>query len=267
MPGGSTRACLAAAAALWLGGAPGVVLAGAWTLEDGAGQVIARATVSTASNTFGDEADSNSRYSKAELQAYVEYGITDWLTAVIVPTLEMVDINGESDAQHTGPGYTELGGRVRLLQESTWVFSAQSTFRTPGGFDDSNPAMAGNTDPELDVRALFGYNLTLGEWPAFADVQLAQRFRFADPPNEVRLDLTFGVRPQPKWLLLSQAFNVVSEGSGEDGFESYFYSKFQLSAVRELTPSLSVELGGSTTYAGHNALQENAVLLGVWYKF
>ena len=73
MPGGSTRASLAAAAALWFGGAPGVVLAGAWTLEDGAGQVIARATVSTASDTFGDTADSNSRYSKAESQFRSNY--------------------------------------------------------------------------------------------------------------------------------------------------------------------------------------------------
>jgi hypothetical protein len=259
-------ACRAAGVALLFGGLPAEAVAGAWTLEAGSGQVIATATLTTASEAFGDDPSASST-SKAELQAYVEYGITDWLTAVLAPTFERVDIDGETDAEHTGFGYTELGGRVRLLDGSAWVLSAQSTLRSPGGFDDTNPAMAGHTDPEVDVRGLFGYSLSLRDWPAFLDLQLAERFRFAEPPNEAHADLTLGVRPKPEWLLLAQSFNVFSEGSGGSDFPSYYYSKLQLSAVRELTKSLSVQFGGTTTYAGRNALQENAVLLGVWYKF
>ena len=33
-----------------------------------------------------------------------------------------------------------------------------------------------------------------GGWPAFVDVQLGQRFRTGGPPNETRVDLTFGLR-------------------------------------------------------------------------
>ena len=109
--------------------------------------------------------------------------------------------------------------------------------------------------------------MSLGDWTAFVDVQLAQRFRFSDPPNELRVDLTFGVRPVPTWLLMAQSFNVISQGDGGSGFPSYYYSKLQLSAVYEFTPSFAVQLGGTTTYAGENALQENGVLLGIWYKF
>jgi len=37
--------------------------------------------------------------------------------------------------------------------------------------------------------------------------------------------------------------------------------------VYELTPALSVQIGGFTAYAGRNALQENGLVLGGWFKF
>jgi len=133
--------------------------------------------------------------------------------------------------------------------------------------DQDNAAAVGYTNPEFDLRALYGYSFALGVWPAFIDLQLAQRFRTGSPPNEARFDATFGVRPAPQWLLLAQSFNVVSEGAGDPLFPSYGYYKFQLSAVYDLTPAWSVQLGGFTTYAGRNALQENGLVLGAWYKF
>jgi hypothetical protein len=156
---------------------------------------------------------------------------------------------------------------MRLVQADPWVLSAQSTVLVPGGFDETDPAMTGHTDPELDVRGLVGYSRPVGDWPAFLDLQLAQRLRLSDPPDESRVDVTLGVRPRPAWLLLAQSFNVISQGNGGSGFASYHYSKLQLSTVFDLTPSLSVQVGGTTTYAGHNALQENALLLALWHRF
>ena len=206
-------------------------------------------------------------HSKVELQALFEYGVTNWVTFMMSPSLQHVDIAAPVDAQRTGLGYTDIGGRLLLWQGSSWVLSAQTTLRVPGTFDKSNPAAIGYTDPELDIRALFGYSFTAGAWPAFVDVQLAQRFRFDGPPDEFRADVTLGVRVDPRWLVLLQSFNVISEGAGTLGFSSYAYYKFQLSAVYAVTPAMSLQLGGFTTYAGHNALQENGVVLSGWYKF
>jgi protein XagA len=83
---------------------------------------------------------------------------------------------------------------------------------------------------------------------------LAQRFRLGDVPNEFRADFTFGLRPVPRWLLLAQCFNVISEGAGSQVFPSY-------------NNHLSLQLGGFTTYTGRNALQENGVVAGMWYRF
>ena len=186
---------------------------------------------------------------------------------MMTPSLQHVGIGEPMDARRTGLGFTDLGGRARIWRDGPWVLSAQTTIRVPGTFDDSNAAAIGYTEPEIDVRGLVGYSFVAGTWPAFLDVQVAHRFRFGGAPDEFRTDVTLGLQPFDRWLLLVESFNVISEGSGTWGYPSYDYSKLQLSAVYALTPALSLQLGGYTTYMGRNALQENGLVLGAWYKF
>lgn len=243
--------------------------AGSWTLQEGQGYGYVTATASAANAAFdgGGSQRSIPRYSKAESQALIEYGVTNWFTMIVTPSLQHVDIAAPVDASRTGLGYTDVGGRVRLWTGGSWVVSAQTTFRIPGTFDKSNVAAIGYSDPEIDVRGLVGYSTTLRGLPAFVDVQIAQRFRLSGPPDEFRADITFGIRPQERWLLLAQSFNVVSEGTGSWGYASFAYHKLQLSAVYALTSTLSLQAGGYTTYAGRNALQENGLVVGAWFRF
>ena len=138
----------------------------------------------------------------------------------------------------------------------------------PGTFSETNAAAIGYTSFETDVRALFGYSFKAGAWPAFLDLQVAQRFRVGDNvPNEFRFDATLGVRPAERWLILLQSFNVVSEGDAGPTQPSYDYSKLQLSVVYDVTKAWSLQVGGFTTVAGRNALQENGALLAAWYRW
>ena len=69
-------------------------------------------------------------------------------------------------------------------------------------------------------------------------------------------------------MLLVQSLNVFSEGAGNGIFyTSYDYEKFQLSLVYSFAPAWAVQFGGYTTYAGRNALQENALITALWYRF
>lgn len=248
---------------------PTVAFAGAWTLDAGTGQATVTGTFSRADQSFDGNGNvlRTPRYDKFELQGWVEYGVTDRLTAIVAPQLQHVDVAPPFEASRTGLGYTEFGGRYLLFGGTSWVFSTQTTLRVPGTTDKTNVAAIGYTDPEIDVRALFGYSFQVGGWPAFFDLQLAQRFRTGDPPDEFRADVTLGLRPAARWLILMQSFNVISEGAGEGFFPSYNYHKLQLSLVYELTQHWAVQLGGYSTIAGRNALQENALVLGAWYKF
>lgn len=263
--------CFGPGCVLFLGlmASPTAAFAGAWTLEAGQGAAVVTGSSSQADKAFDTSGNLQSvpRYSKTELQALFEYGVTNWFTLMLAPSLQRVTIGGPFESQRNGLGYTDFGGRVRLTGGDSWVLSAQTTFRMPGTFDKSNPAAIGYTDPEIDLRGLFGYSFAAGAWPAFLDVQVAQRFRLGGPPDEFRTDVTLGFRPADRWLVLAQSFNVFSEGAGDFANPSYAYSKFQLSAVYALTPALSLQFGGYTTYWGRNALQENGLVVGAWYKF
>lgn len=262
-----TIACIIGAIFLLL---PASAFAGAWTLPKGEGEIIVTATPSQATKGFDENGKLYSvpRYIKTDLQALIEYGITDYFTLIVTPSLQHAAFGAPIDSQRSGFGYTDFGGRLRVWSNDAWVFSLQSLARLPGTSNTLNPAAVGYTDPEIDFRGLLGYSFKAGTWPAFVDAQIGQRFRFGAPPNEIRADFTFGVRPAPQWLVLVQSFNVISVGEGTGGNNpQYAYHKLQLSAVYALTPTLSVQLGGFETVAGHNAFRERGLILGVWSKF
>ena len=244
-------------------------LAGAWTLDQGTGQLIVTNTAMQATSLFstGYGLQPTPRYTKDEAQALIEYGVTNWFTAILAPSLQHVDIAAPFNANRNGLGYTDLGGRVRIWSDASWVVSGQVTYRIPGTYDKTNPAAIGYTDPEVDLRGLVGYSFNAGTMSSFVGVEMAQRFRIGGPPDEFRTDITFGIHATDKWLLLAQSFNVTSEGAGTWGFGSFGYHKLQLSAVYALTTKVSLQLGGYSTYRGRNALQENGVLVGAWSKF
>jgi hypothetical protein len=249
--------------------APSAASAGAWTLPQGTGQWLAGLSASTATSYFnGSGLSSAPRYNKEELQALIEYGITDQLTAIVNPGLQHIDIAAPINAERTGLGYTEFGARYGLVQNQDWVFSGQATLRIPGTVDSLNPAAVGYTDVETDLRLLLGHNFKVGDMPAFFDLEVAERVRTAGAPSEFRADATIGVKVLPRWLLLAQSFNVLSEGAGDPIFGgSYEYYKLQLSALYSLTPTWELQGGGFTTYAGRNAIQENGLIFGLWHQF
>jgi hypothetical protein len=250
---------------------PGEALAGAWTLDAGTWQVMSIGQFSTANRVFDADRGLQSapRYTKYELTNTIEYGATNWLTMMLVPQLQRIDVGSPIDAYRAGFGYTELGGRAKLYDGGSSVFSVQSTVRIRGTSDYVNPAAIGYTDTQVEIRGLWGHTFALSTMPTFVDVQLAQRFRTGGAPDEFRADFTLGVRPSPEspWMFLAQSFNTISEGAGSWGFPSYDYYKVQLSAVYHLTPNIWLQAGGFTAYTGRNALQENGAILGAWFRF
>ena len=258
------------AVALGLLSAPSAAWAGAWTFPEGTGQWLAMLTAATSTSYFdGRGLASIPRYDKFEAQGLIEYGLTDRLTAILSPGLQSIDIAAPYNASRSGLGYTEFGARYGFLEFPDWVLSGQATLRVPGTTNTTNPAAIGYTDVEADFRVLLGHNFQIYGMPAFFDLEAAQRERTDGYPSEFRMDGTFGVKVLPRWLLLAQTFNVISEGAGNTIYDggSYAYYKLQLSAVYSLTDTWELQGGGYTTYAGRNALQENGLIFGVWHQF
>jgi hypothetical protein len=258
---------LAAAALLALG--EGAGHAGAWVLKKGKGQAIAN--VLYTKSTHGFDAKGHPvpipHYNKMEAGILVEYGITEWLTGMIQPGARVAWIGDPVAESTAGPGYQEIGARARLWSDKNSVVSVQALGRMPGAHDSHNAAEVGNTDPELDLRALGGRSFDIGTWKAFVDGQLAYRIRYEEPPSEYRVDLTFGFRPDPALLFMIQSFNTIADGSAKEPFFNQREHKVQLSAVWDFHPQWSVQFGGIGTVAGANALRERGIVAGLWRRW
>lgn len=276
-PGG--RGCYAATlvAAGGLACLPVAVMAGAWTLEPGTGQIIFGLESKLATQEFNSEGERvpRDRYAKTELSAYAEYGLAEGLTVLFSPRVEDVNDSSQWGGARTGLGYTEIGARARFVRfdaerPGVWqgtVVSMQGSVRIPGSLDDNDPLLVGNNVFEIDGRLLFGTSFMLGPWSSFVNAEAGYRWRDGDPPSELRGDLTIGVRPRPDWLALAQVFQVNTIGGGSSGFRSGAYTRVQLSTVHDLDARWSVQVGANTIVAGRRALAENGVILAVWRRF
>ncbi|MDI4658967.1 hypothetical protein [Xanthobacter autotrophicus] len=247
------------------------VWAGAWTQEEGHGQVILQGSAVHSGSEFGPSSDlyDSRPYDKQEATLVFEYGASDWLTLIVAPQLLSVDLGAPAPSSYAGLGYTDAGARARIYNENNMVVSAQVVGRLPGTGTSQSAAAVGYEDAELDLRMLAGWSFPLFGKAAFLDVEAAQRLRFGDPPDEFHLDLTLGVRVAERWQVLVQSFNVVSEGAGEGPYfgASYEYCKLQLGAAYDLSAAVTLGAALVSTVFARNAPQENGVVLTGFYRF
>lgn len=241
----------------------------AWTEAEGRSNVVVQSVASTASRSLDGvfAARPASRYDKWETGVLWEYGVREGFTAILGQSLRWAKAHGTPEDTAFGLGYTEFGARVRLWSSSFSVFSVQGLARLPGMYDERARAEVGNTDPQLDVRLLFGHGFRLAGREAFADVQAGYRHRFDAPPSEWRNDLTLGVRFVPGWLALAQNFLTVAQGSGGPPFGWGWSAKAQFSLVREFDAGWALQLGVLATWAGKDALAERGLVVGLWKRF
>ncbi len=253
---------------------PGVVEAAAWNEDAGHGIVIVDYTLSGGAKYF-DGAGKLSRasaYSKQEAVGYVEYGVTDWLTAILKPSLSMISAATSTDPgspthHYEGLGTSEAAVQLHLLTFGPAVLAVQGGFRLPSSTSHANAALIGNTSRDTDLRGLAGIGFGLGPWPAFLDVESGYRFRSGGAAAEWHADATLGVRFFPRVTMLMQSFNVLCDGQGTAWFPQASYSKLGASAVYDVTDRWSLQLGAFQTMLGEGALRERGFQAAVWYRF
>ncbi len=249
--------------------APHDALAGAWTQQEGNGIAIATFAHSKANTRFLEDGSTSraTDFRKTEVRLYLEYGLTDWATIVAQPEWRHKKTGPARGEEVRGLGRIDAGVRVRLWQGETSVFSVQGSARMPGASDRLAPANGGDTEWELDGRLLFGRGFPVFGHHAFTDMQLGYRFRFGDPADELRFDLTSGIDVTPSILALVQSFNSVSVGRATGGFLQSREHKLSPSLVYRFDDQWSAQIGGIATIAGQNIVEERGFFFGIWRSF
>jgi protein XagA len=242
--------------------------AGTWLQPDGSGLVIASIGFSEGTRRFdgGGQAVPAPAYNKMAVSGYLEYGLTTAVTVIAAPTLARE--NGIATNAVTGSSSSAFGARLGLYAAPTRVVSLQVLVQptlAPGS-RTAQIAADGARNLAVDVRLMGAQSFTLFGAPAFVDVAPGARVR-ADPfPSEARLDVTFGIRPLPQWLVLVQSFGSWAPPAGPL-VPRTAYDKLQASLVYDLSPRWSVQLGAFRTVVGENMVREAGPTGAVWYRF
>ncbi|MGL5138770.1 MAG: hypothetical protein ACRC7G_13485 [Beijerinckiaceae bacterium] len=240
---------------------------GAWPQAAGKGQAISTLTFSRSfspKNAFGQR----SRFTKAELGVFIEYGLTDTLTIGALPRFEFRENRfGMQADTNRGLSDSDIFLRSVLWRDNASVLSLQGTVIVPGGYDRRARLPLGDGAFGYEARLLAGHNFKVGEMPAFVELQVGYRFRAGSPADIVKVDATLGLRPADKWLILLQSlsdFSVRNQGTGGTDFD---VSKLQISVVREIAPNVSIQLGAYKEIYGRNLNRGAAVLTALWIRF
>lgn len=239
--------------------------ASAFLEPPGAGLVITEFSASSIGRFY----DSNGRllpatsYRKFEVSSYVEYGLVPRLALILQPSGDAIRTGGPTPAHYTGFGTTDVGVKFGLWETPGTAISVQATGLVPPA-RSASPALVGNRDGGIDLRVLAARGTTIAGVDTFVDVEAAYRTRSDGWANEVHLDLTLGVRPVPRLLVLAQLFNVFAVSAAPNHSS---WSKVQGSLVYDVAPGWSLTGGVFMTVSGREAGREIGPLAAVWYRF
>ncbi len=243
--------------------------AAAWLQPEGQGQIIFSPSVMFATQRFDrrGRARAADRFVKSDTVSQIEYGFRE-TTTLLARTEQRVEAHALNGApRRVMTSVIGGGARIALWRQDRFIVSAQGTVQS--GLERSIPALDRRFGPrhEADARLQVGYGGEVLGMDAFAAASAGYRWRSGRHADEARLDLTLGVRPSPRFLLLLQAFNsfALRREPGAEG--RIMQHKVQASAVLDLTDAWSVQAGVFTSVAGRNALRERGITLGVWRRF
>jgi hypothetical protein len=249
--------------------APLSVWAGAWTPEQGRGELIVTALFDQADSAFNQAGRfiPTPLYRSRQVSAFVDYGVTDTLAVLVKPSLQSSSLGAPENQRATGLGNSELGVQARLWRDDESVLAMQANLIAPTTAGAVNSWLVGSRNAAYDLRVLMGKNVAIGALPGFVDLAGGVRLRGGPAPNEAHVDLTLGLYATPRLLLMAQSFNIASGPSSNPNYPQWTQSKAQFSLVYSLNADWRVQLGGFTTLSGQNAYRENGGLLAVWRKF
>jgi protein XagA len=275
---------VAAFGVLLLAAAPAPATGGAFLQQKGRGQAIFTTELGSADKVFNakGQAVATRPYRKWEQRVYFEYGATDWMTLVasgdafsfraaadpLAPLATLIEeakaglpllIRAPQGPHYLGVGLGSLGARVPLWNAEALTVTVEASLRAASPKARSYLDIKPGLQPEAKLQ--MGAPTQLYGFPAFVDAQIYYRGR-GQSGDELRADMTYGLRPLPEILLLFQSFSVIAPRP--KGFMS---QKFGTSVVYDVTKNVSVQIGVERALGGLNSPAEQGLSGALWLRF
>ena len=213
-----------------------------------------------------DEAtDSYKRY---DLKTYAEFGLTDQITLGGTVIYSQSTISNRFEArQASGFSQIEAFAQHQLWASAKSVGAVRVTGGVPTRFETGLRPNIETDGAVAELRFLYGRNIALKPFKIFASAEAGYRKRFGDAADFGQVDITVGVEPTDKFLLLLQSYNAKSIGNAADDGVSFDLYKISPSIVWRLRKRWAIQAGATFEYAGQNVQRGNTYFLGLWSSF
>lgn len=236
--------------------------AGAWLQPRGSGQFISQGTYYSNDQFFDRDGDTQpqSRFSKYELQPYVEYGLRDNLT---VGGTFFVPLTRQSGNEKLGIADPEFFARTLLWHDNVQRISLQPLIKFASIYRNTNTTpRSGSKSSDAELSLLYGRNLNLISSRDYLDTRIGYRARSGDLHNQVRVDAALGLQPHPDWYIIPAVRGVIAthlpEGEpfrengdlDSDLLRAELGIAYDLSALRRLQVTAFTHAAGRQTGAG-----------------
>ena len=278
--------------ALLLIAPPLPALAGAWLMPKGETLAILNTTYFESDQFFdanGDKQDQNT-FTKYELNAYAEHGMTEDWTVCINLFLSTLDQDVEENAflqTPDGPqqfrvlvgqgniGFTdpELFARYRLYQDDDYVFSLEPVIKFPSVHAEGLVPKGGGEQFDFELAALGAMNFQLGGRYHFADLRLAYRHRGDELEDQLIAELQLGLRLTDSFMLIPGVFLTEStdlptdQQFAFDGRNDFDLLKLELTGWYDLSPQHFVRASAFAHVDGKNTGDGEGVTIGYGWRF
>jgi len=260
---------------------PQVSKSAAWLQDDGSWQVLQTATYYK-TDSYYDPAgvrQPSGRFQKKEVDLYAEWGAADDWTIGVQASLsqsEHYHSPGSGELVESGLSNVAFFSRHPLWQKGEDIISFQPWVKFP--VQSSQDIAAGNPEKawEAELRLLYGHCFCdddIASPDHFSNLEVAYRKRYGDATDQLRIDATFGFRPQDDILLMPQLFATISTNdvfrAGGNLVNPYDYNsaKLQFSVVKDVDRHWSMQFGGYRYVWSENTGGGGGVLFSFWYRY
>ncbi len=236
---------------------PSAARAGAWPVAPGKTQLIGKYERQSADRGFdpqGQQIDIDRRRDEA-VSVFVEHGLTERLT---LQAKAGVTRGRDRWVDYSGRGPVELGLRWAVRRDERSALSVYLGAGEAGVGRNAGYAAPGQGSLDLEARVLYGRSATWRGRPVYLDLQAA-RLKREGLADENRLDVTLGLRPTPKMLLLAQTYAGQAQRRGADSR----WLKSEISVVRSFG-NWSAQAGWRDTLSGREIARDRGVVLALW---
>jgi len=259
--------------------APSLLYAGAWGQKKGDGFISLQSYYYSTDHYYDHDGDSHARggrFTKVELNPYMEYGLTDQDTLILNLFYDWLsdDVTGE-DKTTSGLADIEVGWQRCIYTGPTWVSSLQALAIIPTGYDIQDDPRLGYDRFGGELALLVGRPFSFGQRDGFLDMRCGLRGYAGYPSTQLRAAITSGYFVAEKWQILGSADLQygLRDGSWKDIGDNLLvapdYRLLKLSASLRYLINDQVSLVGTGYHHswGEDTGKGGGAYVSLWYIF